>query len=100
MRKIKNGVLFVLDDATVFLRNNGDVTVDPPKGTAPSDLIASRKCLQLAELIDSIRQHGYERKLLIPALDKSTNEAEFRQRVWNALPMLSAFKDGTPTLVS
>lgn len=100
MRKIKNGLLFVLDDVTVFLRNNGDVSVDPPKGTAPSDLAASRKCLQLATLIDSIRQHGYEHKLLIPALERSANEAEFRQRMWNVIPVLGAFKDGTPTLVS
>ena len=79
MKRVQKGIVFILEDFTILLHNNGDVSVDPPIETAPSNLIISEKCLSLAELIHSIRVQGYESKLLIPALNSSRNVKQFRK---------------------
>ena len=85
--------IFKLDDFIITLSDNGDVSVDPPKGTSPSDLIASEKCLSLAEMIHSIRVQGYESKLLLPALEASISMKQFRGFIYSNISKLKDLKD-------
>lgn len=91
MRKFKNGLKFVLEDITVFLHDNGDVTVDPPLGTSPSDVKVSLECLSFAELLHGIRMKGFDSALVISGLSISKNQADFRSFVEAKLPLLKTF---------